>query len=62
MWAAGMIATGQLEDRIGRKPPVVAGMLTQAAGLAVITAASDLLAWAFMTETHPRHAGASLHP
>jgi MFS family permease len=38
MWAAGMIATGHLADRIGRKPPVVAGMLTQAAGLAVITA------------------------
>jgi MFS family permease len=38
MWAAGMIATGHLADRIGRKPPVVAGMLIQAAGLAVITA------------------------
>ena len=33
-----MIATGHLADRIGRKPPVVAGMLLQAAGLAVITA------------------------
>ena len=38
MWAAGMIATGHLADRIGRKPPVVAGMLIQAAGLGVITA------------------------
>jgi MFS family permease len=38
MWAAGMIATGHLADRIGRKPPVVTGMLIQAAGLAVITA------------------------
>ena len=38
MWAAGMIATGHLADRIGRKPPIVAGMLIQAAGLAVITA------------------------
>jgi MFS family permease len=38
MWAAGMIATGHLADRIGRKPPVVADMLIQAAGLAVITA------------------------
>jgi MFS family permease len=145
MWAAGMIATGHLADRIGRKPPVVAGMLIQAAGLAVITAgishalaaglagafllgvgtslvyptllaavsdaahpawrasalgvyrlwrdsgyavgaliggvtaalasldaaigvaavltaASGLLAWAFMTETHPRQAGPSPHP
>ncbi len=39
MWAAGMIATGHLADRIGRKPPIVAGMLIQAAGLAVITTA-----------------------
>jgi MFS family permease len=145
MWAAGMIATGHLADRIGRKPPIVAGMLIQAAGLAVITAgishalaaglagafllgvgtslvyptllaavsdaahpgwrapalgvyrlwrdsgyaigaliggitaalasldaaigvaavltaASGLLAWAFMTETHPRHAGPAPHP
>jgi MFS family permease len=38
MWAAGMIATGHLADRIGRKPPIIAGMLIQAAGLAVITA------------------------
>ena len=36
MWAAGMIVTGHLADRIGRKPPIVAGMLVQAAGLAVI--------------------------
>jgi len=38
MWAVGMIGTGHLADRIGRKPPIVAGMLIQAAGLAVITA------------------------
>jgi MFS family permease len=38
MWAAGMIATGHLADRIGRKPPIVAGMLIQAVGLAVIAA------------------------
>jgi MFS family permease len=37
MWSAGMIATGHLADRIGRKPPIVAGMHIQAAGLAVIT-------------------------
>jgi MFS family permease len=37
MWAAGMIATGHLADRIGRKLPIVSGMLIQAAGLAVIT-------------------------
>jgi MFS family permease len=37
MWAAGMIGTGHLADRIGRKAPIVSGMLIQAAGLAVIT-------------------------
>jgi MFS family permease len=36
MWAAGMIGTGHLADRIGRKLPIVSGMLIQAAGLAVI--------------------------
>lgn len=38
VWAAGMIGTGHLSDRYGRKPPVVAGMLIQAAGFAVIAA------------------------
>jgi MFS family permease len=38
MWAAGMIATGHLADRIGRKVPIVAGMLIQAVGLTVIAA------------------------
>ena len=37
MWAAGMISTGHLADRIGRKTPIVFGMLIQATGLAVIT-------------------------
>ena len=36
VWAAGMIATGHLSDRHGRKPPIVAGMLIQSAGFAVI--------------------------
>lgn len=38
MWAAGMIGTGHLADRIGRKIPIVSGMLLQAAGLAIISA------------------------
>ena len=37
MWAVGMIGTGHLADRIGRKVPIVAGMLIQAIGLAVTT-------------------------
>jgi MFS family permease len=38
MWAAGMIATGHLTDRIGRKLPIVSGTFIQAVGLAVIAA------------------------
>lgn len=38
MWAAGMIGTGHLADRIGRKIPIVSGMLIQAAGLAIVSA------------------------
>ncbi|MFR9807161.1 MFS transporter [Pseudonocardia sp. RS010] len=36
MWAVGMLATGHLADRIGRKIPVVAGMTIQAVGLLII--------------------------
>lgn len=36
MWAIGMVATGHLADVIGRKKPIVAGMLIQAAGLTAI--------------------------
>lgn len=36
MWAVGMLGTGHLADRIGRKIPVVAGMATQAVGLLII--------------------------
>ncbi|MFC5951393.1 MFS transporter [Pseudonocardia lutea] len=36
MWAVGMLGTGHLADRIGRKVPVVAGMAIQAVGLLII--------------------------
>lgn len=36
VWGVGQLITGPLSDRIGRKPLIVAGMLVQAAGLAVI--------------------------
>jgi MFS family permease len=36
VWAITQIATGQWSDRIGRKPLIVAGMLVQAAALAVL--------------------------
>ncbi|MFG2908948.1 MFS transporter [Kitasatospora sp. NPDC048286] len=35
LWGFGQIPTGHLADRIGRKPLIVAGMLVQAAGLAL---------------------------
>jgi MFS family permease len=38
MWAVGMIGTGHLADRIGRKLLIVAGTFIQAVGLAVIAA------------------------
>ena len=36
VWGAGQIWTGHWSDRIGRKPPIVAGMLIQAAALVVL--------------------------
>jgi MFS family permease len=35
-WGVGQVVTGALADRIGRKPLIVAGMLVQAGGHAVI--------------------------
>ena len=36
VWGAGQIWTGHWSDRIGRKPPIVGGMLLQAAALLVL--------------------------
>lgn len=38
IWGAGQIATGWLSDHIGRKPLIVAGMLTQAGALGLLAA------------------------
>jgi MFS family permease len=40
VWGVGQILAGQWSDRVGRKPLIVAGMLTQAAALALL-AVSD---------------------
>jgi MFS family permease len=40
VWGVGQIVAGQWSDRVGRKPLIVAGMLLQAAALALL-AASD---------------------
>lgn len=37
VWAAAQIVTGHWSDTIGRKPLIVAGMLTQAAALAILS-------------------------
>ena len=47
VWGAGQLVTGALSDRIGRKPPIVAGMLTQAVALGVFAAGTGTVPWAF---------------
>ena len=46
VWGLGQLYTGGLSDRIGRKPLIVGGMLTQGASLAWIAAANSFAAWA----------------
>ncbi|MGW3268252.1 MFS transporter [Streptomyces sp. NPDC001056] len=41
LWGLGQIPTGQLSDRIGRKPLIVTGMLVQAAGFVLALALLD---------------------
>ena len=46
VWGLGQLYTGGLSDRIGRKPLIVTGMLTQAAAIAWIAATASFAAWA----------------
>lgn len=46
VWGLAQIGTGALSDRTGRRPLIVAGMLLQAAGLALFALASDFAGWA----------------
>ena len=46
VWGLGQLYTGGLSDRVGRKPLIVAGMLTQAAALAWIAATRGFATWA----------------
>jgi len=46
VWGLGQLLTGPASDRYGRKPLIVAGMLTQAGALAGFALASTFTAWA----------------
>ncbi len=45
-WGLGQLYTGALSDRIGRKPLIAGGMLTQAAAIAWIATISGFWPWA----------------
>ncbi|GAC1306553.1 MAG: MFS transporter [Acidimicrobiales bacterium] len=46
VWGLGQLVTGGLSDRIGRKPLIAGGMLTQAAAIGWIAATTGFWAWA----------------
>ncbi|MFQ5557903.1 MAG: MFS transporter, partial [Acidimicrobiales bacterium] len=46
IWGLGQLYTGGLSDRIGRKPLVAGGMLTQAAAIAWMAATTGFWPWA----------------
>jgi MFS family permease len=46
VWGLGQMLTGALSDRWGRKHLITTGMLTQAAGIALVAASTGFGAWA----------------
>ncbi|HEX7189614.1 MAG TPA: MFS transporter [Actinomycetes bacterium] len=46
VWGLAQLATGAWSDRVGRKPLIVGGMLTQAAALTVVASADTFAVWA----------------
>ena len=46
VWGLGQLVTGGLSDRIGRKPLIAGGMLTQAVAIGWIAATTGFSAWA----------------
>lgn len=47
VWGAGQLVTGALSDRVGRKPLIVVGMLTQAVALGLFAASTGMVPWVF---------------
>jgi MFS family permease len=45
VWGAGQLITGAWSDRIGRRPLIVTGMLTQAAALALVATGNTFAVW-----------------
>jgi predicted MFS family arabinose efflux permease len=46
VWGAGQLLTGWYSDRVGRKHLITAGMLTQAAAIALVALGTTFPAWA----------------
>jgi MFS family permease len=46
VWGIGQLVTGAWSDRVGRKPLIVTGMLTQAGGLAMVAVGDSFGVWA----------------
>ena len=46
VWGLGQLVTGAASDRLGRKNLIVAGMLLQAAALALVAAVDSFALWA----------------
>lgn len=44
-WGIAQLATGMLSDRVGRKPPIVTGLILDATGLAIAGTARATSAW-----------------
>ena len=46
VWGVGQLVTGAWSDRVGRKPLIVTGMLTQAVALALVAIGDSFAVWA----------------
>ena len=57
VWGLGQLVTGGLSDRIGRKPLIAAGMLTQAVAIALIAATEGFGVWAARRDAARRRHG-----